>query len=217
MAAVTICSDFGAQKNKVWHCFHCFPIYFPWSDGTGCHGQESPVLLAPSTTDGSAVAMMLLASTLVQPPPSLYLSLDWACHTAAAATCHCLCGSLQRSQLTRWVLNLGSHCHIAHTHFYTIKVASITFRIFGCPKITYCVFILLVDSKKLKVSKPFWPHPFDHRKSKRIPGKKSTSASLTAKAFVWITTNCGKFLKRWEYQTILPVSWGICTQVKKQQ
>ena len=35
MAAVTICSDFGAQKNKVWHCFHCFPIYFPWSDGTG--------------------------------------------------------------------------------------------------------------------------------------------------------------------------------------
>ena len=34
MAAVTICSDFGAQKDKVWHCLHCFPIYFPWSDGT---------------------------------------------------------------------------------------------------------------------------------------------------------------------------------------
>ena len=32
MAAITICSDFGAQKNKVWHCFHCFPIYFPWTD-----------------------------------------------------------------------------------------------------------------------------------------------------------------------------------------
>ena len=37
MAAVNICSDFGALKNKIWHCFHCFPIYFPWSDGTGCH------------------------------------------------------------------------------------------------------------------------------------------------------------------------------------
>ena len=37
MAAVTICSDFGAPQNKVWHCFHCFPIYFPWSDGTRCH------------------------------------------------------------------------------------------------------------------------------------------------------------------------------------
>ena len=33
MAAVTISSDFGAQENKVSHCFHCFPIYFPWSDG----------------------------------------------------------------------------------------------------------------------------------------------------------------------------------------
>ena len=24
-------------KNKVSHCFHCVPIYLPWSDGTGCH------------------------------------------------------------------------------------------------------------------------------------------------------------------------------------
>ena len=37
MAAVTICSDFGAQENKVCHCFHCFPIYLPWSDGNRCH------------------------------------------------------------------------------------------------------------------------------------------------------------------------------------
>ena len=29
MAAVTICSDFGAQENKVSHCFHYFPIYLP--------------------------------------------------------------------------------------------------------------------------------------------------------------------------------------------
>ena len=36
MAAITICNDFGAPKNKAWHCFHCFPIYFPWSDGTRC-------------------------------------------------------------------------------------------------------------------------------------------------------------------------------------
>ena len=37
MAAITICCDFGAPKNKVWHCFYCFPIYFPWRDGTRCH------------------------------------------------------------------------------------------------------------------------------------------------------------------------------------
>ena len=29
MAAVTICRDFGAQENKVSHCFHSFPIYLP--------------------------------------------------------------------------------------------------------------------------------------------------------------------------------------------
>ena len=37
IAAVTICSDFGAQENKVSHCFYFFPIYLPWSDGTRCH------------------------------------------------------------------------------------------------------------------------------------------------------------------------------------
>ena len=34
---------------------------------------------------------------------------------------------------------------------------------------------------------------------------------------VWITTNCGKFWKRWEYQTTPPASWEVCMQVKKQQ
>ena len=34
---------------------------------------------------------------------------------------------------------------------------------------------------------------------------------------VWIIKNCGKFLKRWEYQTTLPVSWETCILLKKQQ
>ena len=38
-----------------------------------------------------------------------------------------------------------------------------------------------------------------------------------AKAFVWITINCGKFWQRWEYQTTWPASWEICMQVRKQQ
>ena len=38
-----------------------------------------------------------------------------------------------------------------------------------------------------------------------------------AKAFVWITTNYGKFRKTWEYQATWPASWEICFQVKKQQ
>ena len=34
---------------------------------------------------------------------------------------------------------------------------------------------------------------------------------------VWITINCGKFWKRWEYQTTWPASWETCMQVRKQQ
>ena len=40
---------------------------------------------------------------------------------------------------------------------------------------------------------------------------------LCQSLWLWITTNWGKFLKRWEYQTTLPASWEICKQVKKQQ
>ena len=49
--------------------------------------------------------------------------------------------------------------------------------------------------------------------------KTTTSASLTLvkPLAVWITTNCGKFLKWWEYQTTLSVSWETFMQVKKQQ
>ena len=49
--------------------------------------------------------------------------------------------------------------------------------------------------------------------------KTSISALLTTPKplIVWITVNCGKFWKRWEYQTTWPVSWEICMQVRKQQ
>ena len=49
--------------------------------------------------------------------------------------------------------------------------------------------------------------------------KTSISAWLTMPKplTVWITINCGKFWKTWEYQTTWPASWEICIQVRKQQ
>ena len=49
--------------------------------------------------------------------------------------------------------------------------------------------------------------------------KTSTSALLAIPKplTVWITSNCAKFFKRWEYQTTWPASWEICMQVKKLQ
>ena len=52
-------------------------------------------------------------------------------------------------------------------------------------------------------------HSSDHGENKENPKKNtSISASLTMlKALtLWIKTNCGKLLKKWDYQTTLPVS-----------
>ena len=49
MAAVTICSDFGAQKNKVWHCFHCFPIPSNKNQVTG----KTPLTKVPLASNGT--------------------------------------------------------------------------------------------------------------------------------------------------------------------
>ena len=37
MAAVTVCSGFAVQENKICHCFQFSSFYLPWSDGTRCH------------------------------------------------------------------------------------------------------------------------------------------------------------------------------------
>ena len=49
--------------------------------------------------------------------------------------------------------------------------------------------------------------------------KTSISALLTMPKplTVWITIKCGKFFKRWEYQTTWPASWETYMQVRKQQ
>ena len=61
-------------------------------------------------------------------------------------------------------------------------------------------------------------HSFDHRRWKRILEKHLLLALLTMlkPLIMWITTNCEKFFKRWEYQPTLSVSWETCMQVKKQ-
>ena len=47
--------------------------------------------------------------------------------------------------------------------------------------------------------------------------KKTLSTSINIKLYLWITTNCGKFFKWWEYQTTLHASREIWMQVKKKQ
>ena len=54
-----------------------------------------------------------------------------------------------------------------------------------------------MDLEKAEEPEIKLPTLLDHRKSKKF--QKNICFIDYTKAFVWITTNCGKFLKRWEY------------------
>ena len=76
-----------------------------------------------------------------------------------------------------------------------------------------------LDLEKAEEPKIKLPTSIGSSKKQDSSRKSSTSALLAIQKplTVWITTNCRKFLKRWEYQTTWPASWEICMQVKKQQ
>ena len=76
-----------------------------------------------------------------------------------------------------------------------------------------------LDLEKAEEPEIKLPTSFGSLKKQQNFRKTSTSALLTMPKplTVWITTNCGKFLKKWEYQTTWPASWEIYLQVKKQQ
>ena len=67
MAAITICSDLEPPQNKVCHCFHCFPIYFPLSDGTRCHDLSLCTLCLQPTVSLSSFTFIkrLFSSSLL--------------------------------------------------------------------------------------------------------------------------------------------------------
>ena len=79
--------------------------------------------------------------------------------------------------------------------------------------------IFKLDLEKVEEPEIKLPTSAGPSKKQKNLRKTSTSALLNMPKplTVWITTNCGKFLKRWEYQTTLPASWEICMEVKKQQ
>ena len=76
-----------------------------------------------------------------------------------------------------------------------------------------------VDLEKAEEPRIKLPTSVGSLKKQESSRKTSISALLTMPKTltVWITTNYGKFFKRWEYQTTWPASREICMQVKKQQ
>ena len=58
-------------------------------------------------------------------------------------------------------------------------------------------------------------HPLDHRKAREFQKNIYFCFTMLKPLTLWITTNFGKFLKRWEYQATLPASWETCMPTKK--
>ena len=76
--------------------------------------------------------------------------------------------------------------------------------------------LILEKAKEPEIKLPTSVGSLKKQESSR---KTTISALLTMpKPFtVWITANCGKFFKRWEYQNTWPASLEICMHVKKHQ
>ena len=72
-----------------------------------------------------------------------------------------------------------------------------------------------------KAEEPEVKLPTSAGSSKNQESSRNTSISalltMPKPLTAWITINCGKFWKRWEYQTTWPASWEISKQVRKQQ
>ena len=76
-----------------------------------------------------------------------------------------------------------------------------------------------LDLEKAEESEIKLPTSAGSSKKQESSRRTSISALLTVPKplTMWITIKCGKFWKRWEYQTTWPASWEICMQVRKQQ
>ena len=76
--------------------------------------------------------------------------------------------------------------------------------------------LVLEKAEAPEIKLPTSPGSWKKQESSR---KTSISALLTMPKplTVWITIKCGKFWKRWEYQTTWPASWETYMQVRKQQ
>ena len=76
--------------------------------------------------------------------------------------------------------------------------------------------LVLEKAEEPEIKLPISAGPWKKQESFR---KTCISALLTMPKplTVWITMNCGKFWKRWEYQITCPASWETYMQVRKQQ
>ena len=110
--------------------------------------------------------------------------------------------------------NYHTIAFISHASKVMLKILQARLQQYVKHELSFQMFKPVVEELEIKL-----PTAAGSSKKQESSRKTSTSALLTMSKplTVWIARNCGKFWKRWEYQTTLPASWQICVQVKKQQ
>ena len=74
-----------------------------------------------------------------------------------------------------------------------------------------------LNFKKVEEPEIKLPTPVGSQKKQESSRKTYALLTMPKPLTVWITSNCGKFLKIQKYQTTWPAFWEICMQDKKQQ
>ena len=112
--------------------------------------------------------------------------------------------------------NTQTTAKLHSSHMLVKQCLKISKPAFTTWTVSFQMFKLVLEKSEPEIKLPTSARSMKKQESSR---KTSISALLTMPKplTVWLTINCGKFWKWWEYQTIWPASWEICMQVRKQQ
>ena len=104
----------------------------------------------------------------------------------------------------------SKECSNYHIIALISHVSKVMFKILQA-KLQHSMNWKLLDVQTgLRNQKSNCQHPLDHKERESQKIFRSASLTMLKPFTVWTTTNCGKFLRKWEYQIALPVSWKIC-------
>ena len=124
-------------------------------------------------------------------------------------------GSIPKKGNAKECSNYHTIAFISHTSKVMLKILQARLQQYMNCELPY------VQAGLEKAEEPEIKLPTSAGSSKKQESSRKTFISslltMPKPLTVWMTTNCGKYWKRWEYQTTWPASWEICMQVKKQQ
>ena len=111
------------------------------------------------------------------------------------------------------MLKLPHNCIISHASKVMLKILQA--RLQQYMNWNFQMFKLVLE----KAEEPEIKLPTSAGSSKKQESSRKTSISalltMPKPLTLWIKINCGKFWKRWEYQTTWPASWETYMQVRK--